>query len=148
MIVAVHDHRRLRQRVGDQQLEGLLQRVPVVVVERHLPMPFHVPHRIEVELAGKQRAIVGREDAGAAGHLQAHERGAGLAVEDRRGLLVQGLQVGERAEIIEQQEALFDIGGQHARHAQSGRAHDRGGVDEGPAVLLRGRRIHHHQAVG
>src|SRR5690606_550781 len=58
------------------------------------------------------------------------------------GVDTQALQIGGVAEILEQHEAPFEIGGEDARHAHAGgREHFRG-VDEGGAVLGGRRRVH------
>jgi hypothetical protein len=50
------------------------------------------------------------------------------------------------AEVFEQQKPVLDVGRVHARTVQAGRRDAPGDLDEGPHILLRWRRVHHHQA--
>src|SRR5690606_4935783 len=145
VVVAMHMDDRLREDIVEQLVERRAQAVLLVVAERDATMAGDVPLGIKRELAREQRAVVGREAARPARRLDLHERRARLPVEPVRfatGVDTQALQIGGVAEILEQHEAPFEIGGEDARHAHAGgREHFRG-VDEGGAVLGGRRRVH------
>ncbi len=119
--VAVHEDARLREVVRQQPFEGIVQRRAGGVVEDEAAMALDVPLRIQVEFACEQRAIVFGKHVDAACCLHAHECFACIAHQcvDTRvasAAFLQSLQVGGRAEVLQQQEAAVEIGGEHLRH--------------------------------
>jgi hypothetical protein len=57
-------------------------------------------------------------------------------------LRLQGLQVGRRAEIGEQQEALLEVLREHVRHMRAGGSEELGHLQPGAHVLLFGWGVH------
>ena len=143
VIVAMHVATRLGQHVGQDLLETLLQHQGFLLGQRHALVSGNVPVRVQHQLAQQQFTVVLGKHAGLAGALQFHQRLAGCGVQAGSGLLVQLGQVGAVAQVVQQQEAPLQISGVHPGDRQARGTHDLGRVHEGPAVFLRGRRVHH-----
>ena len=76
----------------------------------------------------------------------AHQRVGTRRSRRRPAASCSAAQVEPRAEVVEQQEAVADVGLEHARRVQAGLRDQAGDVDERPHVLLRRRRVHHDDA--
>src|SRR3546814_11801630 len=93
-----------------------------------------------------QRAVVGRQPRRASNRLQPQQLGEGRFHQRVDVVAIGDLQAGGRAEILEQQEAGFDVARQDARHTHvAGFQQDRKSVVSGKSVSVRvdlgGRRI-------
>ena len=143
VIVAMHVATRLGQHVGQDLLESLLQYLGFLLGQRHALVSGNVPVRVQHQLAQQQFTVVLGKHVGLAGALQLHQRLAGRGIQAGGGLFVQLGQVGAVAQVVQQQEAPLQIGGVHPGDRQARGTHDLGRVHEGPAVFLRGRRVHH-----
>ncbi len=138
----MHVDLRLRQGAFDQQAEAAQQRLALRCGQLATQVPADIPVGKELHLAPQQRFVVGRQLARLRGELPADQGLGGVAEKPRRVLRVELVQVGARAEVGEEEEALRqilreDLGGVHAGLAQQA-CH----VHEGPAILLVRRRGH------
>ena len=139
----MHVHRRLGEVDGQDLLEhrgelryAARRRASTLRCLREVPVGE------QVEFALQQRAVVGRQFVRLAGELDLDQRIDGGAVE-RVGVGVgQVGEVGGRAEVGEQQEAAFEVGGEHLGHVHAGVVEQLLHVQPGPDVLVAGRRVH------
>ena len=145
MIVAMDEHARLREIVVEDPAKRLRQRLLLRRAERDAEMAADVPVGKECELAREQRLVVGRQHLGARGVLPADQRIGRVGIERRRRRGIECFEVGARAEIGEEQEALVLIAGEHLRRMEPGAAQQCGDADERTAVLAGGRRVHRDQ---
>ena len=138
----MHIDRRLRKIAFENEGEDLRQRVVLRRVERDRTMAPYVPFGEEREFAREQCFIVRRQHAGFARQLPAQQRVYRIAKQRVCGLAVERLQITRGAQIGQQQKAALEIRGDHARHVEAGLLHQARDTHKGPAILMRGRRIH------
>ena len=119
MIVAMHEHPRLREIVS-----AISARTPAssvsrcVGVERAPQCSRDVPVGEQLELAAQQRLVVRRQRAGARRALPLHERVDRVVEERVRRAVVERREVRRRAEVGEQQEAALEVLREHARRIE------------------------------
>ena len=83
VVVAVHEHLRLLERVADQGFHGADQHARLVTVQFELEVPGEQPVGKQAHLEAQQLLVVGRQVAGVAGapRLDAHQRVDRVAIE-------------------------------------------------------------------
>ncbi len=148
--VAVNVDARGVEVVRDDRVEGLLQGVGLRVVQLKLFVLLQVPVGKQLQLPAQQGFVVRRQHAGLGRQLPGQQGVERLHVAPVVGLRVVGvdpIQHGLVAQVAQQHEALRFVPGQHLGYQQTGFAHERGHVHEGLAVFVRGRRVHHDEAV-
>ena len=95
----MHIDLRLRQVVGQQRVEHLLQLRRLFLVQRLAQMAAEIPFRKQRQLALQQRPIVFGQYAGPAVQLHLHQRVDRIQVQPMRAVGIQLMQVGGGAKI-------------------------------------------------
>ena len=149
MIVAVHEHARLRERGLREQIHHLREFCGLVRVECQAQVAREQPVREQAHLEPEQLRVVRWQLLGVAraAHLDLDECVDRIAVK-RIGTpaFLQRPQIGKRAQVGEQQEAGLRIALEHARCVHADLAQHFGDAQVRADVLPVGRRIHHDQA--
>ena len=146
MVIAMNIDLRLGQIVGQQDVENLVQRGGLLIGQHGVQMAADVPLGEQIQFALQQRAVVRRQRFRLALGLQQHQCVDRIHVQLVRGIEIELVQVGNGAEVGQQQKALRDILRQNARHGDAGGGEQVGDVDEGFDVFLRRRSVHDDQA--
>ena len=127
MVVAMHEHDRLRERLVAEPVEGRRDHGALAVVRREREVARQEPFREELELAHQEFAVVGRQLRRGSGiaRLHAHERVDRVRVERLGiGAVAERLEVMLAAEVADQHESLLGVHRDHRRHVHAGRRED------------------------
>ena len=143
MVIAVHQYLRLLQRVAHQAFEGVVQHLPFRTAQRQPEVGAKQPFREQAHLALQQLAVVRRQPLRISA-LDRQQGRDGIGVQPVHIARVQLAQVQAVAQILQQQETLAEILRVDMRHVRARLFQAPGDIDEGPAILLVRRRIHHH----
>jgi len=142
MVVAVHQHGRLRERLRREPVEGRRDRRALARVGREREVAREEPLREQLHLAHQDLAVVGRQRRGIA-RLQAHERVDRVRIERLRACtLPERLEVMLPAEVAHQHEALLRVHGENLRHVHAGRGEDARDPEPRVEALAFGGRVH------
>ncbi len=142
----MHDHLGLRQGAVDQQATDTLPGGVLLGCKGKPQVALYVPFGKQLQLTTQQRLVVMRQVA-VEGQTLLLQQGLDGIVEQLVGIVfVYHVQIGLAAQVIENQEALLEIGSQHLRHMHTGAGQQCRDTHEGLAVFLRWRRIHQNQA--
>ena len=112
-------------------------------------MAPQVPFREQVEFPAEQGPVIGGQPPGDLDALHHDQRRDGIGMEgvDAIGVaLLQHVEVGGAAEVVQQQEALFEVLRQHPRRVDARLGEQTGDMDERAAVFVGRRRVHQDAA--
>jgi hypothetical protein len=104
-----------------------------------------IPLGEQVHFAQQEGAVVFGQHVGLAGQLELDQRLQRFGVHGRGVVMVQHLQVGGQAQVGQQHEARFVVGGDDARHRHAGMREHFVKLDESEHVFALGRRVHDDQ---
>ena len=146
----MHIDLRLAQVAVQQQLLHGIPQALLVGAKLALQHPRNIPVGEQGQLAAQHRLIVLGQHTGPTGQLPADQAADG-ASEQALALcitypLLQILQVGLSAHVLEQQKALLQVLGKNARHAHTRPLQQAGNANKGFTVLVHRRCIHDDQA--
>ena len=142
----MHQNPWLRQGRVDQQPADALPRALLRFAERMAQVALHVPFGEQLQLTPQQGLVIGRHRLRDRLQLELEQRLDGI-VEQLIGVTrVDHVQIGLASEVGQQQEAAIQIGRQHLRYMHTGFVQHLRHLDEGTAVFLGWRRVHHDQA--
>src|SRR3569833_510246 len=106
--IAMHEHRRLHERFGDQKLESVSHNLVLSIAECQFQVPFGEPFRHQCHLAREHLSVLGRELASRipAARLNLGQGVQGVAVKPF-GLVasLEALQILNDAKVLEQEQA-------------------------------------------
>jgi len=144
VIIPMNEYARLREKRLAHELGGRVDGVGVrrgvdTKVAREQPVGEQCEFAVEARVDEVRQ--VGRIDA----RLHRHERVDGGAVECRRIVRREDVEVDERAEILEEQETRVEIDRVDRRRGKARAGQAPGDVDEGPTVFVFGRRVHYDE---
>ncbi|MNC05672.1 hypothetical protein D3C75_531630 [compost metagenome] len=142
----MHQHPRLGQGAGHQQIAGGVPGRQCGTVEGDAEMALQVPVGEQLQLATQQGVVVGRQLALHRQLLEGYQRLQRVLEQGVGVVRVDHLQIGLPAEIGQQQETLLEVAGEDLRHVHAGLGQQAGDLDERPAIFLRRRCVHHDQA--
>ena len=143
VVVAVHEHLRLRLRAGNQRAEGGFNDVPLFALGRETQVPLEEPFRHQLHLGDQARFVVFGQAAGVGVLLHGQQRVHGVAVEAVDIGAVELGQQGAVAQVFHQHETTLRVGGLDVGHVQAGARQALGNLQPRPDVFLVRRRIHH-----
>ncbi len=140
--IAVHEAARLLQYHLHDERECCFDDIPFVATGREAEVAPEKPFRHAFQFADQQRAVVGGQARAIDLGLHPHERVERVRIQRIRGRVVQLGQVGARAEILHQHEALRAIDREYLRCVQPGAVQPRADVEPRLEVLLVWWRVH------
>ena len=143
MVVAMHVYTGLGKIVGEDALEHLFQLGLLFVVERYAQMFGDIPLGEQVQFAAQQRFVVERKFILFRGELYFDECISSGAVESGGVFCSQRLQIGDIAQVGQQQEALRQILRVDMWHVGSCVFKQLAHMDKGFAVFVLRRGIHY-----
>ncbi|MCY1418649.1 hypothetical protein D9M71_342130 [compost metagenome] len=149
-VVAMHQHLGLGQGAADQQVGNALPGRQALALQLDPQVTLQVPLGEQLQFATQQGIVIAGHGHVEAALLERQQRLQGV-IEQCIGVFgIDDVKVGLASQVIEDQEALLDIGSQDAWHVHARLGEHAGHLDEGAAVLARRRRVHQDQgaAVG
>ncbi len=145
VIVPMDEHRRLRERLDDEELERARDRFLLVAGECEAEMLRGEPLRHQHHLAHQHFAVVRRELGGGHAGPSSGCPPARQSVAVQRIRVVAGLEAREvlrGAEVFEQQQAALGVHLVKVRNVDTRRFQEAGDLHIGPNVFLARGRVH------
>ena len=141
----MHQHLRLGQGAIDQDAADPLPGSRLLGIQGQLQVLGQVPVGKQLQLTTQQSVVIHRQTI-RQGQLLEFQQGIQRRGEQLIGVLRGNyVQIGLPAQIGQQQKALRQVSSKDLRHMHIGLSQQPGDLDEGRAVFLGWRRIHHNQ---
>src|SRR5689334_15018409 len=142
MVVAVHEHPRLREVVSENRREPALESFCLRCAELPSQLARHVPVGEKAQFPREQVDVVIGQHSGAAREVNAQQRVQRGLVQLGGTALVERLQISLLAHVRKQQEALGEVLRMNRRDVHAGHRENAGHAHELRAALLLGWRVH------